>query len=194
MKKTLFTFLLAVLVCTTAVPSAFATCQQGGICHFGGCTSYDYAYNGGFTEANCGWSFYNGAIWNTSGNTMCSYVADHYARFTKNGTQTNPLVRQYVTIPGTETKTHWAASWNIEVLDPNVSASNTLTISVVDTTTSTTVGSMTYYGNGTNPDCRQDSFFWTGTFSNHTFEIRMQGSVQNTNTDFRVTNVQLISY
>jgi hypothetical protein len=192
MKRFMYSLVLAVLLVSSAVPDALA-CSQGGACQFGGCGSYDYAYNGSFIDANCGWSFYNGALWNTSGNTMCGYIADHYARFTKNGTLTNPLVRQYITIPSTETRTSWAIGYNIEVIDPHSSSTNYLTISVIDTTTSTTYFSETFYGNGVDPNCAQKggSFSTGSSVAGHTLEIRMQGNVNYTDTDFRVTNVQL---
>jgi hypothetical protein len=186
MKRIFYSSVLVALMSSLALPNALATCTQGGQQQYG----YNYAYNGAFTQANCGWSAYDGATIVNSGGDMCTIHLTSYGQLGHDSSNVAEI-RQYVTIPSTETRTNWYFGYNVEVVDPHSSASNVMTASFIDTTTSTTLGSITYHGNGGNPDCRDDIMYASVDLHGHTIEMDFSATVYNSDTYFRITNVGL---
>jgi hypothetical protein len=200
MKRSITSTALALLLVSLAAPAAFAICTQGGQCNIGGCGGmYQYLYNIDFSET-CSpvvWTKNNGGaatIVKQSGQAMCNGFFTSYVQMNENDGNYS-RVKQRVTIPSNEIRTHWSAGWNISTTDPNQDAANELYVQFYDLTTGTVLGtSGTYYGDGVDPDCRMDILsLGSRNLAGHTIEVTIVAYIdpQYSNTHFFLTNVQL---
>lgn len=199
MKRIFQSTVLALLVVSFAAPAAFAACTQGGQCAPFGCTLMQYLYNIDFSET-CSpvvWTKNAGGaatIVKSGGTAMCGGYFPSYVQMNANGGNAS-IVTQRVTIPSTETRTHWTAGWNISMTDPHHDSYDQLYVRFYDVTAMTTLGtSTTYYGNGTDPNCRMDTLsLGTRNLAGHTIEVTINALIDGfyPDTHFFLTNVQL---
>jgi len=194
--------LAALLLVSLAAPAAFAVCTQGGQCNVGGCAGmYQYLYNIDFSQTclpdPAVWTKNNGAaatFVKSGGTGMCGGYFQSYVQMNPNAGNYS-RVKQRVTIPSNETRTHWTAGWNISTTDPNHDPANELYVQFYDLTTGTVLGtSATYYGDGVDPDCRVDTLsLGTRNLAGHTIEVTIVAYIdpQYSDTHFYLTNIQL---
>jgi hypothetical protein len=192
-KRNFNTLTLVLLLVTLIAPNTFATCTQGGQCGlFGGCSSTQYLYNIDFSQG-CAWSQTSTSAVNfvTSGGTEMDFFTSYAKLNYNNGSASDAW--QDITIPTTETRTHWGGGWNIKITDPHSSSLNTLYVQVYDATAFNTLfTSTTYYGSGTDPDGRLDTITIPGTHDlrGHTIEVDIHAVSSFSDTHFYLTNVQ----
>jgi hypothetical protein len=193
-KRLSYSLTLALLIVSLIVPNTFATCTQGDQCGlFGTCAGYQYLYNIDFSQG-CAWSQTSTSAVNfvTSGGTEMGSFSSYAKLNYNNGSGSDAW--QDVTIPSTETHTHWVAGWNIKITDPHASSLNTLYVQVYDATAFNYLAtSTTYYGSGTDPDGRLDILTIPGTHDlhGHTIEVDIHAVSNFSDTHFYLTNVQL---
>ncbi|HEX2642808.1 MAG TPA: hypothetical protein VHU81_07430 [Thermoanaerobaculia bacterium] len=178
----------AVLLTTISTSTAFA-CSQGGQCTgLGACNFTQYLYNIEFDEG-CAWSYSGATSVTTSGGTKMCNVFPSYLQLNA-GAQT--FAAQFVTIPSSQTGTHWTLGFNLEA-EPSASTrgADTMFVKVYDVTTATDLVVSPTHTATSSPSCNLFTSSFTGDLHGHQLEVIVVANVIHSDAHFYVTGVQL---
>jgi hypothetical protein len=177
--------LLLGLALAVFVPAAFGqTCTPAGRSPIAPLFPYDFIANGLPSSSNC-WSVNNASF--VTGTTACGWTSNAF-EFAYGGS-----VDQYVTVPSSDTSTHFSLSYLVDFDDPNNDSYwNNLQVSVIDVGPGVTIAS-DYY-NGGMPDLycsRRVTATFNGSLAGHTLVVHFSGSSAYSNTHIRIRMISL---